>query len=127
MPIYEYECSDCGHHLEELQTMSEAPLVKCPECGKDTLKRLIGGGGGLIFKGSGFYLTDYKNKPAESKTSKGKDSTTETKTDGSKETKKSESSSAESKSVESKPAENKAAQNKTAENKSSEQANKIRK
>ena len=62
MPIYEYLCANCGHQLEELQSMSEPPLVKCPKCGKDTLKKLIGTGGGLIFKGSGFYLTDYKNK-----------------------------------------------------------------
>lgn len=62
MPFYEYQCSNCGHKLEELQKMSDAPLTKCPACGKDTLKRLIGTGGGLIFKGSGFYLTDYKKK-----------------------------------------------------------------
>jgi putative FmdB family regulatory protein len=62
MPIYEYQCSNCGHHLEELQSISEEPLVKCPKCGKDTLKKLIGSGGSLIFKGSGFYLTDYKKK-----------------------------------------------------------------
>lgn len=49
--------------------MSEPPLVKCPECGKDTLKRLIGTGAGLIFKGSGFYLTDYK-KPSKNSDSK---------------------------------------------------------
>lgn len=67
MPFYEYQCSNCGHQLEELQTMSEPPLVKCPECGKDTLKRLIGAGAGLIFKGSGFYLTDYKNSKQSSK------------------------------------------------------------
>jgi len=48
--------------MDELQTMSEPPLVKCPKCGKDTLQKLIGTGAGLIFKGSGFYLTDYKNK-----------------------------------------------------------------
>src|SRR4030095_12114433 len=65
MPIYEYQCSNCGHTLEELQSMSEAPLVKCPNCGKDTLQRLIGGGAGLIFKGSGFYLTDYKKTGQE--------------------------------------------------------------
>ena len=63
MPFYEYQCSNCGHTLEELQKMSDAPLTKCPSCGKNTLKKLIGTGGGLIFKGSGFYLTDYKNKP----------------------------------------------------------------
>lgn len=62
MPIYEYQCSNCGHQLEELQSISEPPLVKCPKCGKNTLKKLIGTGGGLIFKGSGFYLTDYKKK-----------------------------------------------------------------
>lgn len=63
MPIYEYQCSKCGHHFDELQKISEPPLVKCPACGQDTLKRLIGSGAGLIFKGSGFYLTDYKKKP----------------------------------------------------------------
>ncbi len=62
MPFYEYQCSNCGNQLEELQKMSDPPLTKCPKCGKDTLKRLIGTGGGLIFKGSGFYLTDYKKK-----------------------------------------------------------------
>jgi putative FmdB family regulatory protein len=76
MPIYEYECSDCGHKLEELQTMSEPPLVKCPNCGKDTLKRLIGGGAGLIFKGSGFYLTDYK-KSSDKKSSEKSESSKE--------------------------------------------------
>lgn len=62
MPFYEYQCSNCGNQLEELQKMSDSPLTKCPKCGKETLKRLIGTGGGIIFKGSGFYLTDYKKK-----------------------------------------------------------------
>ena len=79
MPIYEYQCSNCGHKLDELQTMSEPPLVKCPNCGKDTLKRLIGGGAGLIFKGSGFYLTDYKKSSEKQKPSAQKK--TETKPD----------------------------------------------
>ena len=71
MPIYEYECANCGHEMEELQTMSELPLSKCPNCGKDELRRLIGSGGGLIFKGSGFYQTDYvKNKDDSKKTDK---------------------------------------------------------
>lgn len=73
MPIYEYQCFYCGHHLDELQSINEPPLVKCPECGKDGLKKLIGAGAGLIFKGSGFYLTDYKNKKS-SKASKKEDS-----------------------------------------------------
>ncbi len=63
MPFYEYKCSNCGFELEEMQKMSDLPLIKCPECDKDTLQKLIGTGGGLIFKGSGFYLTDYKKKP----------------------------------------------------------------
>lgn len=67
MPFYEHKCSNCGHELEELQSITAAPLVKCPECGKDTLQRLIGTGAGLIFKGSGFYLTDYKNNNSKSR------------------------------------------------------------
>ncbi len=69
MPIYEYQCSKCGYELEDLHSMSAPPLTKCPNCGNNTLKKLIGTGGGLIFKGSGFYLTDYKNKPASEKKS----------------------------------------------------------
>lgn len=72
MPIYEYQCANCGHQLEELQSFSEPPLTKCPNCGKDTLKKLIGSGAGLIFKGSGFYLTDYKNKTASGSSSAAK-------------------------------------------------------
>ncbi len=60
MPTYEYQCNNCGFQLEELQSFNEPPLVHCPNCDKDTLDRILGGGAGLIFKGSGFYLTDYK-------------------------------------------------------------------
>lgn len=66
MPTYDYRCEKCGHFFEIFQTMKEDKLTKCPECGEEALKRLIGTGSGLIFKGSGFYLTDYKNKPSES-------------------------------------------------------------
>jgi putative FmdB family regulatory protein len=62
MPTYEYACSKCGHHFEQFQSMRDEPLKKCPKCHKSARKRLIGGGAGLIFKGSGFYITDYKNK-----------------------------------------------------------------
>ena len=62
MPTYEYACAKCGHHFEQFQSMRDAPLKKCPKCHKLALKRLIGGGAGLIFKGTGFYITDYKNK-----------------------------------------------------------------
>ena len=61
MPTYEYICEACGHELEEFQMMSAKPLTDCPECGKSTLKRLIGTGAGVIFKGSGFYETDYRS------------------------------------------------------------------
>ena len=66
MPTYDYECSECGHELEEFQMMSEKPLKKCPACKKNELKRLIGAGAGIIFKGSGFYETDYKKASSSS-------------------------------------------------------------
>lgn len=62
MPTYQYECEACGHEFEELQSMTAAKLTKCPKCGKNKLSRLIGSGAGMIFKGSGFYETDYKKK-----------------------------------------------------------------
>ena len=66
MPTYEYLCPKCDHAFEQFQSMNDAPLKKCPKCKKAGVKRLIGGGAGLIFKGSGFYITDYKNKkPAD--------------------------------------------------------------
>ncbi len=61
MPTYDYACQACGHNFEEFQSISADPLSKCPECGKRSLKRLIGTGGGVIFKGSGFYQTDYRS------------------------------------------------------------------
>ena len=61
MPTYEYECKGCKHHFEELQSFSEEPLKKCPACKKKKLQRLIGAGAAIIFKGSGFYQTDYRS------------------------------------------------------------------
>ena len=58
MPTYDYKSTKCEHRFEMLQTMNEPPLKKCPECGCK-VERLIGAGSGLIFKGSGFYITDY--------------------------------------------------------------------
>ncbi len=69
MPTYEYRCTTCGHNFEESQSINAESLVKCPRCGQSTLKRLLGGGGGMIFKGSGFYITDYKNTGGKEKTS----------------------------------------------------------
>ena len=60
MPTYNYYCSDCDTHFSYFQKMSESPISSCENCG-GKVKRLITGGTGLIFKGSGFYLTDYKN------------------------------------------------------------------
>lgn len=60
MPTYEYRCSDCGHEFEEFQLMTEPPLDKCPECG-GRAERVISGGAGFLFKGSGFYITDYRS------------------------------------------------------------------
>jgi putative FmdB family regulatory protein len=60
MPTYEYECNSCGHNFEAFQNMSDEPVGECPECG-GKVKRLLGKGAGIIFKGSGFYATDYKN------------------------------------------------------------------
>ncbi len=78
MPTYDYKCTECGHTFEVFQTMSAEPLKNCPKC-NGKVKRLIGPGAGPIFKGTGFYQTDYKNKTsgdskkkAESKPASGK-------------------------------------------------------
>lgn len=62
MPTYEYKCTECGEEFEEFQWMSEPLLTECPKCHKETLYRKISGGGGLLFKGDGFYETDYRSK-----------------------------------------------------------------
>lgn len=98
MPTYSYECGSCGHVFDVFHGMSAEPKVKCEECGKKC-NRLMGTGAGIIFKGSGFYETDYKDKkgtPPE-----------KPKSDGSSE-KKSEAKPAKSASTESKPAPEKA-------------------
>ncbi len=62
MPTYEYACPDCGHEFEAFHAMSAAPVKLCPKCGKKKVKRLMSAGSGLIFKGSGFYITDYRSE-----------------------------------------------------------------
>jgi putative FmdB family regulatory protein len=62
MPTYDYLCEDCGYEFERFQSIKARPLRKCPICKKNRLKRLIGSGSGLIFKGSGFYQTDYRSE-----------------------------------------------------------------
>jgi putative FmdB family regulatory protein len=68
MPTYEYECKSCGHCFEVFQAMSDAPVKDCPECGKE-VRRLIFGGTGVIFKGSGFYVTDRGGSGSKGKAS----------------------------------------------------------
>ncbi len=62
MPTYDYVCESCGHAFEQMQSITAKSLRKCPKCGKNKLKRLIGAGAGVIFKGSGFYATDYRSE-----------------------------------------------------------------
>lgn len=85
MPTYEYACEACGHRFEEFQSIKAKPIVVCPKCKKRKVKRLISSGAGFIFKGSGFYETDYRSESykaaAKSEAGGGK---TETKTDGAK-------------------------------------------
>ncbi len=61
MPTYDYRCDGCGHEFEQFQSMTAKVLRTCPKCGERKLKRLIGSGGAVIFKGSGFYQTDYRS------------------------------------------------------------------
>src|SRR5437764_7676767 len=62
MPTYEYQCDACEHNFDEFQSMSEEPLKKCPKCGKRKLRRVYGPGAAILFKGSGFYQTDYRSE-----------------------------------------------------------------
>ena len=62
MPTYDYACARCGHKFEQYQSITATPLRKCPACGQRTLQRLLGAGAGIIFKGSGFYQTDYRSE-----------------------------------------------------------------
>ena len=70
MPTYDYECDACGHSFEEWQSFKDEALTKCPACKKKKLRRLFGGGAAIIFKGSGFYETDYRQKDEAKKNGK---------------------------------------------------------
>lgn len=65
MPTYDYRCKACGHALELFQSITEGPKRKCPACGRNQLERLIGAGAGILFKGAGFYQTDYRSSAYE--------------------------------------------------------------
>jgi putative FmdB family regulatory protein len=67
MPTYEYKCDNCGYQWEQFQSMTAAPIKRCPSCGKSKARRLIGIGAGVIFKGSGFYETDYRDSSYKEK------------------------------------------------------------
>ena len=89
MPTYEYVCRACAKRIEYFQSMSEAPKKKCPECGKSKLERQIGPGAGVLFKGSGFYQTDYRSDSYKSAQKADKETATpaessSSKTDGAK-------------------------------------------
>jgi putative FmdB family regulatory protein len=74
MPTYEYRCTACGHEFEELQSMTADPLTICPKCAEPMLRRKMGSGSGMIFKGSGFYLTDYRKSGSSPATKDSKES-----------------------------------------------------
>ena len=77
MPTYDYECGACGHRFEKFQSITAPSVRKCPECSKLKVKRLIGTGAGIIFKGSGFYQTDYRSDSYKKAAEKDKSSAAE--------------------------------------------------
>ncbi len=79
MPTYEYECQKCGKRMEQFQSITAEPLKDCPKCKKKALKRLISRGAGIIFKGSGFYQTDYRSESYKKAAEKDKGKSSEPK------------------------------------------------
>jgi putative FmdB family regulatory protein len=108
MPTYDYECDACGHAFELYQQISEDPKKKCPECGKSKLRRLFGTGAALMFKGSGFYQTDYRSESYKKASEADKKSTTSDSSTKSESSKTESSAKSESK-PDSKPASKKPA------------------
>src|SRR6187401_3191320 len=85
MPTYEYVCDACGHTFDELQSFSDTPLTKCPECKKKKLRRLFGTGAAILFKGSGFYQTDYRSDSYRKSAAADKSTSSDSSSGGSKE------------------------------------------
>src|SRR5437868_10739681 len=101
MPTYEYKCDACGYEFERFQSITADRIKRCPQCGKAKVRRLIGTGAGLIFKGSGFYITDYRDKSYTDKAKAESDTTP--------------ASDSKDKPAETKPAETKPSESKSAD------------
>jgi putative FmdB family regulatory protein len=108
MPTYDYVCDACEHKFELFQSITAEPEKKCPECGKRKLRRLIGAGAGFVFKGSGFYQTDYRSESYKKRAEADKPA--------------SEAKSSESKGPESKGSEGKTSESKGSESKSADKS-----
>jgi putative FmdB family regulatory protein len=93
MPTYDYVCDVCNHEFELFQSITDSVKRKCPKCGKNKLRRLIGTGAAIMFKGSGFYKTDYRSDTYKKHAEADKPTSSEAKTDSSKSTSKSETKS----------------------------------
>lgn len=93
MPTYDYVCEGCQHRFEHFQSITSDPLKDCPSCSQPQLRRLIGTGGALIFKGSGFYCTDYKKPTGAKPDEKALDAKVEKAKDAAQATRSSESTS----------------------------------
>ena len=97
MPTYQYKCGDCRHEFEEVQSMKDDALTQCPEC-EGKIQRIISGGSGFLFKGSGFYITDYRSSQYKKDASK-ESGSSKPSSDKKTESKKSGSSSSSTKSI----------------------------
>ncbi|CAN5568561.1 hypothetical protein BH10PLA1_BH10PLA1_09840 [soil metagenome] len=115
MPTYEYICDACGNEFEKFQSMTAPPVKVCPKCGKRKVRKLISAGAGLIFKGSGFYITDYRDGGYNEKAKADKDS-------GKAESKPADAKAGDAKPAEAKPSESKTGESKTGESKESKPA-----
>lgn len=104
MPTYEYQCGACKHAFEQFQSMKDKALTKCPACGKAKLERLIGTGGAIIFKGGGFYQTDYRSESYKKAADADKPASTSSSDSGKADAKPAATSDTKVSAAESKPA-----------------------
>lgn len=93
MPTYDYQCKKCDHTWDEFQSIKAKPTTKCPECGKKSAQRLISGGGGILFKGGGFYETDYRSDSYKKAAKADKESASSSKSESKSESKSTKSES----------------------------------